>query len=140
MTPEEIDAVLDRQTRAHLAHDIDAVLKLYARDAVHEFIGLPGGVNRGLPSIRQRCELMYRSMSDEEYRTLHRAYGTGFSADELLVTATFTGRPWGLPGDRRRVSVRFLHTCEFRDGLIIKETSWVDAAELVGQLLTPPEP
>jgi predicted ester cyclase len=140
MTPEEIDAVLDRQTRAHLAHDLDAVLTLYARDAVHEFIGLPGGIIRGLPSIRQRCELMYRSMSDEEYRTIHRAYGTDFVADELMVSATFTGTPWGLPGEGRQVSVRFLHTCEFRDGLILKETSWVDAAALVGQLLTTPEP
>ena len=139
MTPEEIDAVLDRQARAHLAHDIDAVLTLYAQDAVHEFIGLPGGLVRGLPSIRQRCELMYSSMSDEEYRTVHRAYSTDFAADDLMVTATFTGAPWGLPGEGRRVSVRFLHTCEFRDGLIARETSWVDAAALVGQLLTPPD-
>ncbi len=50
-----------------MAHDADAVLSLYAEDAVHEFVGFPDPRARGIISVRRRYELMYGSISRETH-------------------------------------------------------------------------
>ena len=44
------------------------------------------------------------------------------------------GRPFGIEGQGRLVSVRLLHIFEFRDGLIARENVWLDWAAFSAQL------
>lgn len=40
----------------------------------------------------------------------------------------------GLPGNGRRISFRMMHVFDFRDGLISRESIWLDTAAAVDQL------
>jgi hypothetical protein len=42
--------------------------------------------------------------------------------------ATAVGRPFGFEGRGRPLRVRFLHIFDFSDGLISRESAWIDLA------------
>jgi predicted ester cyclase len=48
--------------------------------------------------------------------------------------ATAQGQPFGLEGRGRPVQARFLHIFDFRDGLIRRESAWIDLAAIQQQL------
>ena len=48
--------------------------------------------------------------------------------------ATANGRPFGLDGRGRLVRARFLHIFDFSDGLISRESAWIDLAAIRQQL------
>jgi predicted ester cyclase len=48
--------------------------------------------------------------------------------------ATANGRPFGLDGRGRPVRARFLHIFDFSDGLISRESAWIDLAAIQQQL------
>jgi hypothetical protein len=48
--------------------------------------------------------------------------------------ATAEGSPFGLEGRGRPVHVRLLHVFEFADGLIGRESAWLDVRGLEAQL------
>jgi uncharacterized protein len=54
--------------------------------------------------------------------------------DEAILHATATGRPFGLEGRGRQVQTRFLHIFDFADGLISRESAWIDLAAIQQQL------
>jgi hypothetical protein len=140
VTPEEMDAVFDRKLRADAEHDIATCVALFTDDAVHEFVGQPYAVVRGADSIRYRFELLYKQLVDEVYTPVRRAYGENFLYNEHLLTASFPGSVMGVAGESRTATFRVLLICEFRDGLISHETVWMDAGELMIQLLAPKTP
>jgi predicted ester cyclase len=53
---------------------------------------------------------------------------------EAILHATAQGRPFGLEGRGRPVQVRFLHIFDFSEGLISRESAWLDMAAVHQQL------
>jgi hypothetical protein len=58
---------------------------------------------------------------------------------EMDQVASVYNRFVGIPDNGRRISFRFLHVWEFKDGLISRENVWLDGASIVQQM-TAPEP
>jgi predicted ester cyclase len=52
----------------------------------------------------------------------------------MTYHATAIGRPFGLDGRGRTISVRLLHVFDFADGLISRESAWLDMHGLEAQL------
>jgi predicted ester cyclase len=51
-----------------------------------------------------------------------------------VLHATAVGRPFGMDGRGQPVQVRFLHIFDFEDGLIGRESAWLDLAAVQQQL------
>ena len=54
--------------------------------------------------------------------------------DEVTWEARAVGRPFGVEGGGRPVSVRLLHLFAFRGGRIARESIWLDWAAFAAQL------
>jgi predicted ester cyclase len=54
--------------------------------------------------------------------------------DEAVLAATAVGRPFGLEGRGRPVRARILHVFEFAEGLISRESAWLDVGAIQEQL------
>ena len=64
---------------------------------------------------------------------MSQVYGEA-DRDESVLHATATGHPFGLDGRGRPVHTRFLHIFDFEDGLISRESAWIDLAAVQEQL------
>ena len=51
-----------------------------------------------------------------------------------MTSGMVLGEMLGVPGHGRRLTFRILHVFEFRDGFISRETVWLDAGAIIGQL------
>lgn len=52
------------------------------------------------------------------------------------ATGTVEGEFLGVPGHGKRITFRILHAWEFRDGLMSRESVWLDGGSIVAQLMT----
>ena len=57
--------------------------------------------------------------------------------DESILHATASGEVFGFNGHGRPVQVGLLHVFDFADGLICRESAWLDLASLQRQLAPP---
>jgi uncharacterized protein len=130
ITQARMDALIDGHFRAEEAGDIGAVVEGFIPDAVHDVAGM----RRGGEQIGDFYRDLLAELRIDRFETLRRSYGDRYAADESILHATAIGRPFGLDGRGRTVSVRLLHVFEFDDGLISRENAWLDMAELAAQL------
>jgi predicted ester cyclase len=91
-------------------------------------------VLQGSAVIGEFYRALFADLRIDRFRSVQRRYGDDHVVDESLLHATAVGNPFGMPGRGRPVTVRFLHIFDFRDGLISRETAWLDLAALQQQL------
>lgn len=133
-TQEEMDRVINEHFGFEARDDVDGVLSTLTEDVEHDVVGSPGSQIRGRETARGYYQALFRDLKGESVKPVRRLYGKDFVVDETIWTGRTPGRPFGVPGDEGRVTVRILHVLEFRDGKISRENVWIDAASILQQL------
>lgn|SRR2546423_11673704 len=134
MTRQEMDALVDGHFRAEESGDLGAIVDGFTPDAEHDVPGRPGGPLHGGAQIAAFYGALFDDLAIERFQTVHRWYGDEHAVDESILHATATGTPFGLEGRGRRVKVRLLHVFEFANGLIARESAWLDLRAIQEQL------
>ena len=137
MTRDEMDALVDGHYRAEAAGDIDAIVAGFVPAAEHDVAGRPGGQLHGGEQIAGYYRALLSALRIDRFEPVRRWYGEGHAVDESILHGTATGRVFGIDGGGRTVAVRLLHVFDFADGLISRESAWLDVAGLQGQLAAP---
>jgi ketosteroid isomerase-like protein len=134
MTRAQMDALVEGHYRAEEAGDLEAIVDGFTPDAEHDVAGGPGGLLHGPEQIRQFYGALLGELRIDRFEPVRRWYGADHVVDESILHATATGRPFGLEGRGRSVRTRFLHIFDFGDGLIRRESAWIDLAAVQQQL------
>jgi uncharacterized protein len=134
MTRAEMDALVDGHYRAEEAGDLDAIVAGFTAGAEHDVVGRPGDPLHGGDQIASFYDALLAELRIERFEPVRRWYGDDHVADEAILHATATGHPFGLDGRDRPVRARFLHIFDFSDGLISRESAWIDLAAVQQQL------
>jgi ketosteroid isomerase-like protein len=134
LSQTQMDALIDAHYRAEEAGDIDAIVEGFIPNAEHIVSGNPDGPRHGGDEIGDFYRELLAELRIDRFETLRRWYGNGHAVDESILHATAIGRPFGLVGHGRSVSVNLLHLFEFADGLISRENAWLDMYGLAAQL------
>lgn len=134
MTREQMNALVDAHYRAEEAADIDAIVEGFVDGAEHDVAGRPGGELEGAEQIAGYYRGLLEALDIKRFETVRRWYGDDHVVDESILHATAKGQVFGIEGRGRPVSVRLLHVFDFADGLIRRESAWLDVASLQRQL------
>lgn len=134
LTIAQMDDLVDRHFRAEETGDLAAIAAGFTADAEHDVAGRPGGVLRGGAQIAAFYEGLLAQLQIERFETLRRWYGNDHVVDESMLHGRAIGRPFGLAGNDKHVQIRLLHVFDFADGLISRESAWLDIASLQQQL------
>ncbi|MBA3262679.1 MAG: nuclear transport factor 2 family protein [Thermoleophilaceae bacterium] len=134
MTRDQMNALVDAHYRAEEAADIEAIVAGFVDDAEHDVAGRVGGAVRGSSHIGAFYRDLLADLRIDRFECVRRWYGDDHVVDESILHATARGRPFGFEGRGRQVSVRLLHVFDFGDGLIRRESAWLDFAGLQAQL------
>jgi predicted ester cyclase len=134
ITRAEMDALVDGHYRAEEAGDFDAIVEGFVADAEHDVVGRPGEALNGTAQIEAFYRDLLAELRIDRFEPVRRWYGDDHVVDEAILHATADGRPFGLDGRGRPVRARFLHIFDFHDGLIARESAWIDLASIQQQL------
>lgn len=134
MTRQEMDALVDGHYRAEEHGDLAAIVEGFLPGAEHDVVGRPGGALHGGDQIAAFYGALLADLRIDRFEPVRRRYGADFVVDESVLHATALGHPFGFEGRGRPVSTRFLHIFDFADGLISRESAWIDLAAVQQQL------
>lgn len=134
LTPQEMDAILDRHYEFEANDDVDGVLSTLTDDIEHDVVGFPGAPLHGKDAARTLYEHLFADIKGEHVIPRVRLYGPNFLVDEVMWEGRAVGTPFGFDGRNRPFRHRLLHVLEFRDGLIARENVWLDFAAIAAQL------
>jgi ketosteroid isomerase-like protein len=134
MTRAQMDALVDGHYRAEEGGDLEAIVEGFAPGAEHDVAGRPGDPLHGTEAIRQFYRALFEDLRIDRFEPVRRWYGPEHVVDESRLHATAIGRPFGFEGRGRPVTTRFLHIFDFGDGLISRESAWIDVAAIQQQL------
>jgi ketosteroid isomerase-like protein len=134
MSRQQMDALVDGHYRAEEAGDLEAIAAGFAPDAEHDVVGRPGDALHGDDQIKGFYGALLAELRIDRFEPVRRWYGESHVVDEAILHATANGHPFGLEGRGRPVTARFLHVFDFRDGLISRESAWIDLAAIQAQL------
>ena len=134
MSPERMDALVDGHYRAEETGDLAAIVAGFQPDAEHDVVGRPGPTLHGAAQIEEFYRALFADLRIDRFEPVSRRHGADHVVDESVLHATAMGHPFGLDGRGRPVRTRFLHVFDFRDGLISRETAWIDLAAVQQQL------
>ena len=142
MTRAQMDALVDGHYRAEEAGDLDAIVEGFTPDAEHDVVGRPGDPLHGGEQIAGSYRSLFADIRLERlcalridrFEPVRRWYGDDHVVDESVLHATAVGRPFGFEGRGRPVQARFLHIFDFSDGLISRESAWIDFGAIQQQL------
>ena len=129
-------SLLDRYVERYNAGDLDAVMDLYAEDAVQR---MHDGTFAGRSAIRERLARDLITCPDATY-TVGSFVEQGDSfADEWTFSGTQTGPfqlPDGtqLPPTGKRVQIRGMELVQVRDGKIVIDNLYYDSIAILAQL------
>ena len=133
--------LLDYYVERYNAGDLDAVMDLYAEDAVQI---MPDGIFKGRDAIRDRLALELNGFTDVHH-TVESFVEQGDSfADEWIFRGTHTGPfplPDGtqLPPTGKRVEERGMELVQLHDGKIVVNNLYYDNLSSLVQLGLVPE-
>ena len=133
--------LLDRYVERYNAGDLDAVMDLYAEDAVQI---MPEGTFEGRSAIRERLARDLVACPDIAWTVLSFVEQGDALADEWTFVATHTG-PFQLPDGTefpptgKRVELRGMELVEVRDGKIVVDNLYYDFMGALVQLGLIPE-
>jgi steroid delta-isomerase-like uncharacterized protein len=134
--------LLDRYVERYNAGDLDAVIDLYADDAVQ---GMPDGIFEGRDAIRERLARELEAIPDVTHSVVSFVEQGDAFADEWTFVGTQTGPfllPNGtvLPPTGKRVEVRGMEVVRVgQDGKIVLNTLYYDNLSVAEQLGLVPE-
>lgn len=133
--------LLDRYVERYNAGDLDAVMDLYAEDAVQL---MPDGTFEGQGTIRERLAQELNGFSDVAHRVESFVEQGDAFADEWTFVGTHTGAvalPDGsqLPPTGKRVEIRGMELVQVRDGRIVIDNLYYDNMAVLAQLGLVPE-
>src|SRR3954471_24025217 len=131
---ERMDALVDGHYRAEENGDLEAIVEGFAPGAEHDVAGRPGGGLHGGGQIAGFYRALLEELRIEHFKPVRRWYGDDHVVDESVLHAKAVGRPFGFEGRGRPVRVRFLHIFDFADGLISRESAWIDLGAIQQQL------
>jgi ketosteroid isomerase-like protein len=134
MTREEMDRVVEEHFAMEACANIEGILATFTDDVEHDLVGMPGGPLHGKPAAGAFYAALTRELPATDVVPRHRYYGDDVLIDEVVWEARADGRPFGVDGRGRPLSVRLLHVFVFRDGLIARENLWLDWAAFAAQL------
>lgn len=134
MSRARMDELVDGHYRAEEHGDLEAIVDGFASGAEHDVVGRPGAPLHGGAQIREFYRALLTELRIERFEPVRRRYGPDFVVDESVLHATATGHPFGFDGRGRAVSTRFLHIFDFADGLIGRESAWIDLGAIAQQL------
>ena len=134
LTRAEMDALVDGHYRAEEAGDIDAIVAGFVPGAEHDVAGRPGERLRGGEEIARYYRGLLAALRIDRFEPVRRWYGDAHVVDESILHGTAVGNVLGVEGRGRPVGVRLLHVFDFADGLISRESAWMDVAGLWRQL------
>jgi ketosteroid isomerase-like protein len=130
----QMDALVDGHYRAEETGDLEAIIDGFTPDAEHDVVGRPGDALHGGEQIAGFYRALLGELRIDRFESVRRWYGDDHVVDESILHATAQGQPFGLEGRGRPVQARFLHIFDFRDGLIRRESAWIDLAAIQQQL------
>jgi hypothetical protein len=133
-TRAQMDALVDGHYRAEENGDFEAIVEGFAPDAEHDVVGRAGEALHGRDQIEGFYRALLAELRIDRLEPVRRWYGDDHVTDESVLHATALGRPLGLEGRGRPVKARFLHIFDFSDGLISRESAWIDLAAIQQQL------
>ena len=134
MTRAQMDALVEGHYRAEETGDLDAIVEGFTSDAEHDVVGRPGDALHGGDQIEGFYRALLAELRIDRFEPVRRWYGDDHVVDESILHATANGKPFGLDGRGRPVLSRFLHIFDFSDGLISRESAWIDLAAIQQQL------
>ena len=134
ITRAEMDALVEGHYRAEESGDLDAIVEGFVVDAEHDVVGRPGEALHGTEQIAAFYRALLAELRIDRFEPVRRWYGDDHVVDEAILHATAEGHPFGLDGRGRPVQARFLHIFDLRDGLIERESAWIDLAAIQQQL------
>jgi steroid delta-isomerase-like uncharacterized protein len=133
--------LLERYVELYNAGDLDAVMDLYAEDAVQI---MPEGTFEGRSAIRERLARDLVACPDIAWTVLSFVEQGDTFADEWTFVATHTG-PFQLPDGTelaatgKRVELRGMELVQVRDGKIVVDNLYYDNMAVLAQLGLVPE-
>lgn len=134
MNRERMDALVDGHYRAEESADLDAIVAGFGPSAEHDVAGRPGRELHGGEQIAAYYRGLLAALRVDRFEPVRRWYGDDHVTDESLLYGTAVGPVFGIEGRGRAVCVRLLHVFDFDDGLISRESAWLDVAGLQRQL------
>ena len=134
ITREQMDALVEGHYRAEETGDLEAIVEGFTPDAEHDVAGRPGGPLHGGEQIEEFYRVLLSELQINRFEPVRRWYGDDHVVDESVLHATANGRTFGFEGRGRPVRTRFLHIFDFSDGLISRESAWIDLAAIQQQL------
>jgi uncharacterized protein len=133
-TREQMDALVDGHYQAEKNGDFEAIVDGFAPHAEHDVVGRPGDALHGGDQIEGFYRALLAELRIDRLESVRRWYGDDHVVDESILHATVKGTVFGLEGRGRPVQARFLHIFDFTDGLISRESAWIDLAAIQQQL------
>jgi steroid delta-isomerase-like uncharacterized protein len=133
--------LLDHYVERYNAGDLDAVMDLYADDAVQL---MPDGLYEGWSTIRERLAQELNAFSDVAHRVESFVEQGDAFADEWTFVGTHTG-PFSLPDGTevlpsgKRVAIRGMELVQMRGGKIVVDNLYYDTTAVAAQLGLIPE-
>lgn len=116
------------------AHDADAVVSIFAEDAVMREPN-SGIEYRGRAAIRDRAVMLMRAFPDFRLEKVVLLIDGHRHADRWVMTGTHLGELFGLPATGRKVRIEgSTFTTLNAEGLVIEDVHFTDNAALVSQL------
>ena len=133
--------LLDRYVERYNAEDLDAVMDLYAEDAVQL---MPDGIFEGRSTIRERLAQELSAFSEVAHRVESFVEQGDDFADEWTFVGTHTG-PLSLPDGTdvppsgKRLEIRGMELVKVREGKIVVDNLYYDTSAVAVQLGLVPE-
>jgi steroid delta-isomerase-like uncharacterized protein len=116
------------------AHDADAVVSIFAEDAVMREPN-SGVEHRGRAAIRDRAVMLMRAFPDFRLEKIVLLIDGHRHADRWVMSGTHLGELFGIPATGRKVRVEgSTFTTLDEDGLVIEDVHFMDNAALAAQL------
>ncbi len=134
--------LLDSYVDRYNAGDLDAVMDLYAEDAVQL---MPDGIFEGRSAIRERLAQELNGFTDLAHRVESYIEQADAFADEWTFVGTHTGSfvlPDGsqLPPTGKRVEIKGMEFVQLRDGKIVVDNLYYDTMAAAVQFGLVPQP
>lgn len=121
------------------ARDPDAMAAHWSPDGIDELTGI--GILRGPAEVAAFFRSLFRALPDYELVVKRVTAGERVAAVEWRARGTFSGGPMlGLDPTGRLVEQRGCDLVEVEDGLIVRNTAYLDGTELARSIgLLPPQ-
>jgi steroid delta-isomerase-like uncharacterized protein len=133
MSAFENERITKETFAAWNAHDPEAYVAHIADDYVWESEAFPKPV-RGREEVKATMKAYFAAFPDMHLQVETSVVTDNYVVKAWIATGTHKGEFLGVPATNNRVSVRGCTVVEFKDGKVVKSTSYSDRMTLLEQL------